>query len=108
MRRKKRSGPPPAAVLAAVAAVAGVVGVLLRRLGASRGRGRLAGSRGKGQQRAEEQIYRHDCGEEFRVSGEGRHRVYWLIDADPADPVLDGRCPNCGQPLPGEQVAEAA
>ena len=43
------------------------------------------------------------CGQPFRISGEGRHRIYWLPDAAPGDPVLDGRCPSCGTPLPGER-----
>jgi hypothetical protein len=92
-------------VLAAVAAVAGVVGVLLSRLG-RRGGGKLQDDRRP--EEAEEHTWRCRCGQEFRVSGEGRHRVYWLIDADPGDPVLDGRCPNCGRSLEDQQAAAAA
>jgi hypothetical protein len=43
------------------------------------------------------------CGQAYRISGEGLHRVYWLPDASIADPVMDGRCANCGRALPGEQ-----
>jgi hypothetical protein len=107
VRRNKRSGPAPIAVLAAVAAVACGVGVLLSRLGRSRGGGSEARDDPRNEQ-AGEHTWRCRCGQEFRVSGEGRHSVYWLIDADPGDPVLDGRCPNCGRTLPDHQVAEAA
>jgi hypothetical protein len=36
-----------------------------------------------------------ECGQELRVTGEGRHRVFWLVDAGPEDPLLEGRCPSC-------------
>jgi hypothetical protein len=39
------------------------------------------------------------CGQEFRVSGRDRHRLYWLPDAKPEDPVLDDQCPNCERQL---------
>jgi hypothetical protein len=42
------------------------------------------------------------CGQEYRVQGEDRHRVYWLADASVSDPVLDPDCPKCGRPLPSE------
>ena len=47
--------------------------------------------------------YRCECGHVLRVSGGGRHRVYF----DPAnagldEPVIDGACPNCGRGLPGK------
>ena len=47
-----------------------------------------------------------ECGQEYRVSGEGRHRVYWKADASVSDPVLDGACVECGKPLPGEHPRE--
>jgi hypothetical protein len=40
------------------------------------------------------------CGQRFRVSGIGRHRVYWIEDAAPDDPVVGDRCPACDRPLP--------
>jgi len=40
------------------------------------------------------------CGQEFRVSGQGRHRVFWLADADASDPVIGTACPACERPLP--------
>jgi hypothetical protein len=51
---------------------------------------------------AEQQEYRCDCGQAFQVSGAGRHRVYWLPDASPSDPVLSATCPECDRPLPRE------
>jgi hypothetical protein len=50
----------------------------------------------------EPQDWQCECGQEYRVSGEGRHRVYWLRDASPDDPVLEPQCPNCERPLPHE------
>jgi hypothetical protein len=41
-----------------------------------------------------------DCGETYRVSGEGRHRVYWRGDATVSDPVMSGACVSCDRPLP--------
>jgi hypothetical protein len=46
-----------------------------------------------------------ECGQAYRVSGEGRHRIYWLPDAPVSDPVTDGRCASCGRELPGDQVS---
>jgi hypothetical protein len=42
------------------------------------------------------------CGQAFMVAGRDRHRVYWLEDSGPDDPVLSGHCPNCDRPLPSE------
>lgn len=44
-----------------------------------------------------------ECGHVLRVSGLGRHRIYF----EPADerssaPVMNGVCPQCGQELPGK------
>jgi hypothetical protein len=33
------------------------------------------------------------------VTGEGRHRVFWLPDAGPEDAVLDDACPECERKL---------
>jgi hypothetical protein len=41
------------------------------------------------------------------VSGEGRHRIYWLPDAPVSDPITEGRCANCARELPGDQVSAA-
>ncbi len=47
-----------------------------------------------------EETWSCECGQEYRVQGEDRHRVYWLADAAVSDPVLEGKCPNCERPLP--------
>ena len=46
--------------------------------------------------------YRCECGHELRVIGRDRHSVYFELGNDPLDdPVMDGRCPQCSAPLPG-------
>ena len=46
-----------------------------------------------------------ECGQSFRVSGEDRHRVFWLADAEDGDPVLGDQCPNCEKSLSGQEAA---
>jgi hypothetical protein len=47
--------------------------------------------------------YRCECGHVLRVSGGGRHRVYFeLDDARSEDPVMNRSCPACGLTLPGK------
>jgi hypothetical protein len=44
-----------------------------------------------------------ECGHVLRVSGLGRHRVYFeLADELLNDPVMDRVCPACGHGLPGK------
>jgi hypothetical protein len=43
--------------------------------------------------------YRCACGQGFRVTGSGRHRVYWLEGAAQDDPVLSQHCPACDRSL---------
>ncbi len=44
-----------------------------------------------------------ECGHVLRVSGLGRHRVYFeLGDERSYDPVMNGGCPECGHGLPGK------
>jgi hypothetical protein len=44
-----------------------------------------------------------ECGHVLRVSGGGRHRVYFeLSDERQDNPVMDRACPQCGSGLPGE------
>jgi predicted RNA-binding Zn-ribbon protein involved in translation (DUF1610 family) len=44
-----------------------------------------------------------ECGHVLRVSGLGRHRVYFeLTDERLADPVMNRVCPSCGHGLPGK------
>jgi hypothetical protein len=43
------------------------------------------------------------CEHPLRVSGLGRHRVYFeLTDQRLDDPVMDRMCPGCKQSLPGK------
>jgi hypothetical protein len=44
--------------------------------------------------------WRCACGQEYRVAGAGRHRVFWLAGAPDSDPVLGTSCPRCGRELP--------
>ncbi len=44
-----------------------------------------------------------ECGHVLRVSGLGRHRVYFeLTDERADDPVMNRVCPACGHGLPGK------
>ena len=44
-----------------------------------------------------------ECGDVLRVSGLGRHRVYFeLSDERSSDPVMNRVCPACGHGLPGK------
>ncbi len=46
-----------------------------------------------------------ECGHVLRVSGLGRHRVYFELDDDRSvDPVMDRACPGCGHGLPGKNA----
>src|SRR5215210_2967574 len=55
-----------------------------------------------------EESWQCACGQRFRVSGLGRHRVYWLEGAREADPVLSERCPSCERLLPAERETAGA
>jgi hypothetical protein len=44
------------------------------------------------------------CGQAYRISGEGRHRLYWPEGAGERDAVMDGCCVNCRRPLPGKHA----
>ncbi len=47
-----------------------------------------------------------ECGHVMRVSGLGRHRVYFELDDERAsDPVMNRVCPACGHGLPGKSPA---
>jgi hypothetical protein len=52
------------------------------------------------------QTFRCACGEELRVAGSGRHRVFWRAGAPDGDPLLEARCPSCERPLRPEGEAE--
>jgi hypothetical protein len=108
-RRRRRRPDTRPLVLAAAAATAVTGGAALR---ARRRRGRVSVddhdavvSSPPGEElptEAVERTWRCPCGQEYRVQGVDRHRVYWLSDAAIADPVLSLECPNCGRTLPRE------
>ena len=85
---------PRPIVLALVATAASGVAYALLRM-------RRGGARDRPQAR-EPQEYTCDCGQAFRMTGRGRHRVYWLANAPEPDPLLSDRCPSCDRPLPRE------
>jgi hypothetical protein len=92
------------ALFVAVAAGVGYALVRLRRRGADTS----FAPRPVGDGTGPESEYVCDCGQAFRVTGAGRHRVYWLPDAAPADPVVSAECPSCGRPLPHDPTVTGA
>lgn len=45
------------------------------------------------------------CGHVLRITGVGRHRVYFELDDDRlSDPVMNRVCPECGHGLPGKSA----
>jgi hypothetical protein len=94
------------AVPALFAAAAGGAAYALSRL---RPRGAAGGRRRRPRgASAEHHEYRCECGQLFHVSGTGRHRIHWLPDASPRDPVLSDSCPSCGRPVPRDRQEAAA
>ena len=81
---------PRAVALTLAAGAASAVAVALLRL--KRPRAGAPGARSV-------ETWRCDCGEELRVSGSGRHRVFWRAGAADDDPLLTARCPSCDRPL---------
>jgi hypothetical protein len=90
---------PRALALTIAAGAAAAVGVALVRL--RRPRADATGTA------AVRETYRCACGEEFRFSGSGRHRVFWRAGAPDGDPVLAARCPACDRPLGPDPAAPA-
>ena len=46
-----------------------------------------------------------ECGHVLRVSGLGRHRLYFELDDErSSDPVMNRVCPQCGHGLPGSSA----
>ena len=44
-----------------------------------------------------------ECGHVLRVSGLGRHRLYFELDDERADhPLMNRACPQCGHALSGK------
>src|SRR5829696_490734 len=109
MAKKSRTPSLPviAAVVAGVATAGAAAAVVLRRrAGASGPAVPPPGSAPDTTPAADRlpQVWHHSCGQELRVSGEGRHRVFWTPEAAMADPILDDRCPGCGGSLISEPV----
>jgi hypothetical protein len=108
--RGMRARPFALAGAGAAASAVAIALIRLRRPIADRAKG-AAGRLGAGASAsasAEPETYRCDCGQEFRVAGIGRHRVYWLAGAPDDDPVLAPSCPACDRPLPRESELEPA
>ena len=109
--RRRRSAAGAArlpALVAAVLALAAAGAALLRRRRPGAADLRAAPGSAPSQEPATKvvsQDWSCECGQAYRVSGEGRHRIYWLPDAPVSDPVTDGRCASCGRELPGDQVS---
>jgi hypothetical protein len=50
-------------------------------------------------------LYRCTCGHALRVTGTGRHRLYFPpANTAMDDPVMNRACPECGRGLPGKQA----
>jgi hypothetical protein len=107
-RRRAPAVPPRlAALLAAVVALGAAGAALLRRRGKGPEDLRAAPGSPPSQEAATnvvQQEWTCQCGQAYRVSGEGRHRIYWLPDAPVSDPVTEGRCVSCERELPGDQA----
>lgn len=101
MRRKRKKGNAVKMAPAAGAAGLAATGVwrLLRRRRAG------AGATAPGDAPSAKRDWTCECGQQFRVAGEDRHRVFWLADASDDDPVLGDHCPNCEKPLSAQEAA---
>jgi hypothetical protein len=75
---------------AVAATAAATVGIALARLKRPDARGA---------RRSPQETYRCACGQGFRVTGTGRHRVFWLEGAPDSDPLLSPACPTCERSL---------
>ena len=119
-RRRKTSTPRLAGLLGVLTGlVAGAPAVARRRssAGAATGSGAAASatanrpapgappSEAPAAAEVTQDTYTCECGAEYRVSGQDRHRVYWPKDADASDPVLGQACPECERPLPHDHAA---
>lgn len=110
IKRKRRVQPAQiagaAATAAALTGVAATVGrrLLRRESSPSTSGGGRTRFRRSGEGRGGGATWRCDCGQEFRVAGTERHRVYWLVGAPEAEPVMSDRCPSCDAVLPNRPV----
>jgi len=89
---------PRIAALALGAVAAAASGVLLRRRGGSP-LGGGGGTSPRGDDNHSHAEWQCACGQQFRASGTGRHRILWLPDAGPDDPYLEPTCPSCEREL---------
>jgi hypothetical protein len=114
MRRRKKNRPNPRllSLLPLLLAAGGAAAVLLRRVRGDSSAGpaparETAGAPPSQTPAAEvvEHTYTCECGQEYRVSGQDRHRVYWVKDAEVSDPVLGQQCVDCERALPHDHSA---
>jgi hypothetical protein len=110
--KKRRRRPPAPALLPLLLAIVGAAGVLVRRRTASSSSSASSARENAGAPPSEapaaevvEATYTCECGQEYRVTGQDRHRVYWVAGAEVSDPVLGSDCVECGRPLPHDHAA---
>jgi len=115
MRRRSSDTARRAGLIAVAGALAAALAAVGTRLGGRASGGTLAApSRHRARavrgrfQRSAAQTYTCRCGTEYRVSGAGRHRVYWPATAPEDAPVLGDRCAECDAPLPGGRASRPA
>jgi hypothetical protein len=108
MRRRRKSDRKGAAVVlaAAAAAAAGIGGGAVvvarrRRTTMTTGAGTRRPARRFGRRAPGPDTWTCACGTAFRVTGAGRHQVFWLAEAPEDEPVMGDRCPSCDRALPG-------
>lgn len=103
MRRRSRARGKTIAIGGAIAAVLAALGARI----AQQRRGTMTTSRPaeRTEQPSAEERYTCACGAEYRMTGAGRHRVFWVLDAPADDPVLEDHCPACGKAWPAEETS---
>jgi hypothetical protein len=103
MRRRSRARGKTIAIGGAVAAVLAAVAARVARRRGTKTTGRT--EEGASPQPSAEERYTCACGAEYRTTGAGRHRVFWVLDAPADDPVLEDHCPACGKAWPAEETS---
>jgi hypothetical protein len=99
MRSDRRGAPPPLILVLAAAVTAAVVAAGVRARG--RVRGTVSRLRPGGRGRASKaETFTCECGQAYRVSGLGRHRVYWPEGAGERDALMTPQCVSCERALP--------
>lgn len=104
MRRRSRARGKTIAIGGAIAAV---LAALAARVAQRRGTTTTTTDRPdkRAEQPNAEERYTCACGAEYRTTGAGRHRVFWVLDAPADDPVLEDHCPACGKTWPAEETS---